>query len=172
MRGLFIGVNITAQGAQSLIKSVWIKGRVQHDVIDLANIKGYRQIFNSSGASFPAHNATDGVQLASHANNPIIGTLLSNALGNGNFGFVQSFGFGQARVAAGTPARAFLVPSDTSGVLRAVDIGAPEMIGALMGLLDQRLSADIPTIPDLPSTARLIVSLTAESDGLAEVFIF
>jgi hypothetical protein len=164
-----MGVNISATGSQSLIRSVWQGGRIPHDVIDLVNIKGYRQIFG--GSSIPAHSATDGVGLASHPNHPIIGIALAQGVGSQFFGFVQSFGFGQARVMTGTPAKVFLVPSETPGVLRAVDLSGPEMMAALMGLLDQRFGVELEGDPR-PSPIRLIVSLTAESGGLAEVFIF
>lgn len=167
-----MAINVTSTSASPIINGTFDDGRTQHDVLDLVNGKAYRHLQITGGAAVAVGDAIAGSSGASHNNNLVIGIAVS-AIANNNYGFIQSFGFGSAKVAAGTPANAFLVPSATTGVLREIDLSNPDLAMNYLALLDQRIH--IQALPD-PTPffrpIRGIVSLTAESGGMADVFIF
>jgi hypothetical protein len=165
-----MAININANSSTQLIVPV-SEQAVKHDIVDLVNGNAYRQI--RAGENLVAGDVVEGITPSASPSRVKEGNwrMLGVAIGiisSGQWGFVQSFGFGQAKVETGTPANAFLVPSQNAGLLRAIDPAEPELTTFFLGLLDQRDQSGSVT----PNYIRLIVSLTAESGGMADVFIF
>jgi len=159
-----MSINLNANSSNQIIASS--AGITNHDVIDLANRKAYSQIHATDDLT--TGDAVVLGALAKDGDFRLTGIAI-HAISDNNWGFVQSFGFGSAKVVSGTPANSFLVPADpiNPGTLRAIDLDDPEFVSHVLALLDQRL----PNGSQFP-TNRWVVSITAESGGTASVFIF
>ncbi len=154
-------INVNANSSAQIITPI-TQFLANHDVVDLPNFKAYRQIRANENLAAGDVVESDSLLKVKETDWKIKGIAVAT-VSSGNWGFVQSLGFGQAKVEPGTPANAFLVPSQNAGKLQALDLTQPEKTAYLFAAIDQRLSD--PSI-------RLIVSVSAESGGMADVFIF
>jgi hypothetical protein len=167
-----MAININASDAGNLMLGSYGQGHTSHDVVDFANAKMYRHVQVSESV---VGGDAIGVSAKSRPGVAIEGISIGSPPGN-NFRFILSFGKTVAKVATGTPANAFLTADEGNpGVLRAINLDNPERVFDLLKALDERHRYDAPWeisgdgAP--PTRPRIIVSLTAESDGLADVFI-